>query len=165
MVIFKRYIDSKDCVWYDSSNLVYSECVEKDGGLNSLRIVFKQGRTYLYRDVALEDYIMLRDSESNGKAFNQYIKKYDCVRLPDTDLSVLEETKKKWMVEAGILEDERKGTTYMVRANLNNGETELLMNGEVVYSCIEDHANMQKLLAAMNINYKFEEIEDGKEED
>jgi hypothetical protein len=167
MKTFERYIDSKDCVWYDSSNIIYSECKDNQSDTKPLKIVFKQGRTYLYSDVSVEDYIMFRNADSNGKAFNQYIKKYECVRLPDTNLTELEDTKKKYMEEVGAVEKEHSNIKYLVEMNSENGAIKLYMNGNLIFEGVEDKVNMMRLLNCMSINYQFREMEettDGQEQ-
>jgi hypothetical protein len=81
MIVYNKYTNSRDYTWYDSSNIVFSECIDTTEEEKTLKIVFKQGRTYIYRKVDVNDYLLFRNAESNGKAFNQYIKKYECVRL------------------------------------------------------------------------------------
>lgn len=41
---------------------------------NELMVTFKNGTTYTYYDVTLEDYLTMITSESIGKALNQIIK-------------------------------------------------------------------------------------------
>lgn len=155
MKTFERYIDSKDCVWYDSSNIIYSECKDNQSDTKPLKIVFKQGRTYLYSDVSVEDYIMFRNADSNGKAFNQYIKKYECVRLPDTNLTELEDTKKKYMEEVGAVEKEHSNIKYLVEMNPETGNIKLHMNGNLIFEGVEGQISLMQLLKSMSINYIF----------
>ena len=155
MKTFERYIDSKDCVWYDSSNIIYSECKDNQSDAKPLKIVFKQGRTYLYSDVSVEDYIMFRNADSNGKAFNRYIKKYECVRLPDTNLTELAETKKKDMEEVGAVEKEHSNIKYLVEMNPETGNIKLHMNGNLIFEGVEGQISLMQLLKSMSINYIF----------
>jgi len=76
---FNFYTKNKDGVdsdktWYDSSNIVYSECLDYNGTLKTLLVVFKNGTQYEYNDVPVQDYLFFRDSQSQGKALNEYIK-------------------------------------------------------------------------------------------
>lgn len=95
MVIFRDYDKDKklDRVWYDSSNIVYSECDDNDNALKTLRIVFKKGSMYEYKDVDVKDYLMFIAGGldgSNGKAFFKFIKpKYEVKMLEPVDLEVL----------------------------------------------------------------------------
>lgn len=160
MITYNRYIDSRDCTWYDSSNIVYSECLDSDSDVKSLRIVFKQGRTYLYKDVAVEDYILFRNAESNGKAFNQYIKKYECVRLPDTSLDELEKKKKEFQEEVGEIEQKNIALSYELVMNPETKDVKLLLNSNVIFEGVEDKINIMKLLRSMSINYKYTETQE-----
>lgn len=85
----------KDYAWYDSSNIVYSECDDRDNDYKTLRVVFKNGSTYEYTNVDVNDYVMFLHGGmegSNGKALNKFIKpKYSCERLSNTDLNELEQ--------------------------------------------------------------------------
>ena len=75
-----RYYDPEervDRIWYDSSNLLYSECDDKLDDLKDLRITFKNGRTYLYKKVDVNDYVLFAHGgteASNGKAFWSVIR-------------------------------------------------------------------------------------------
>ena len=88
MVTFRYYDKEKrvDHVWYESSNILYSECDDNKDDFKTLRITFKNGSTYQYKDVDVNDYVLFAAGgadASNGKAFYKYIKKYDFVRLDD----------------------------------------------------------------------------------
>jgi hypothetical protein len=50
---------------------------------NELIITFKGGASYSFKDVLTEDYQAFTTSESAGKAFNQYIRKYNGLKLED----------------------------------------------------------------------------------
>ena len=82
MIIYNRYVNQEDHVWYDSSNIVYSKCYDtQNTKFKTLKIVFKGGRTYVYRNVDADDYIIFKTATSNGQEFNKRIKKYDAVRI------------------------------------------------------------------------------------
>ena len=55
------YCNDVDKVWYDSSNVLYSECDDITDGLKVLRVTFKNGRTYQYYDVNVHDYLLFRE--------------------------------------------------------------------------------------------------------
>lgn len=99
MITFRYYDKEKrlDRVWYGSSNLVYSECDDKDGELKTLRIVFKKGDIYEYKDVDVKDYVMFiagGTEGSNGKAFYKFIKpKYEVEKKGAMDFEKLEKEK------------------------------------------------------------------------
>lgn len=89
--IFNNYKDKKDRTWYNSSNILYSECDDKSDELKTVRVVFNGGRQYEYKDVKVNDYLMFRESASQGKALNTYLKQYECSRVDDANVDVLNE--------------------------------------------------------------------------
>lgn len=127
MILFREYKEhpSKDGyfldrVWYDSSNIVYSECEDKEGENKTLRVVFNNGSMYEYKDVDVNDYVMFVHGgidQSNGKAFFKYIKgkKYEYARLEDIDkskiseeMNLLIEQKKKQEAERAKENEEKR---------------------------------------------------------
>lgn len=84
--IFNLYENDVDKTWYDSSNVVYTECDDIDNSLKVLRIFFKNGRVYQYTNIDVNDYLLFREDVSQGKAFTRIIKKYPCERLDDVDI-------------------------------------------------------------------------------
>ncbi|MBO6262082.1 MAG: KTSC domain-containing protein [Bacilli bacterium] len=95
--IFSLYTKSKngndvDRVWYQSSNIKYSECDDKDNSLKTLRVVFNNGTQYEYKDVNVNQYLLFRDAPSQGKALNEYIKSkgYEYEKLENADLATLD---------------------------------------------------------------------------
>ena len=95
MVIYRDYNEEKklDRVWYDSSNILYSECDDNVNDLKTLRVTFKNGATYEYKKVDVNDYVMFIHGGldgSNGKALNKFIKpKCEFERLDDKDVPSL----------------------------------------------------------------------------
>lgn len=86
------YKDSIDKAWFRSSNIVYSECIDKKDELKEVNVVFKNGSEYTYFDVAVQDYLMFREDASQGKAFLKFLKKYDYVKKEEKrDLNLLNE--------------------------------------------------------------------------
>lgn len=82
MILFRDYDKNEmiDRVWYKSSDIIYSECKDTPGQLKTVKVVFKGGRSYIYTDVDVNDYVMFVHGGldgSNGKAFNQFLKKYN----------------------------------------------------------------------------------------
>lgn len=95
MILF-RYYDQEnriDKAWYDSSNIVYSECDDNVNDFKTLRIVFKTGDMYEYKQVDVNDYLMFMAGGldgSNGKAFYKYIRpKYEVEKRCRVDLDQL----------------------------------------------------------------------------
>lgn len=80
MIILRDYDKDKriDRVWYESSSILYSECEDVKDNFKVLRVVFKNGSQYQYKDVDVNDYVMFVHGGldgSNGKALNTFIKK------------------------------------------------------------------------------------------
>ena len=80
-----------DHVWYDSSNVKYTECIDNDNELKTLRVVFSNGTQYEYNGVNVNDYLLLRENVSQGKALNTLIKSrgYEYKKLDNADLESL----------------------------------------------------------------------------
>ena len=102
MLLLREYNQEKrlDRAWYSSSNIVYSECEDHENELKTLRVVFKNGSCYEYKEVSVMDYLMFMHGGldgSNGKALNSFIKtkKYEYEKKDDADLSLLTEEMNK----------------------------------------------------------------------
>lgn len=98
MLLLRDYNQEKrlDRAWYSSSNIVYSECEDHENELKTLRVVFKNGSCYEYKDVSVMDYLMFMHGGidgSNGKALNSFIKtkKYEYERKDDVNLTLIAE--------------------------------------------------------------------------
>lgn len=96
MILHRDYNQENrlDRVWYESSNVFYSECEDKENELKTLRVVFKNGATYEYKDVDVNDYVSFVHGGvdgSNGRALNYFIKKYECKRIDDSNKEQLTE--------------------------------------------------------------------------
>lgn len=91
--LFNVYSNDVDKTWYKSSNILYSECVDKEGELKTLRVVFSNGGQYEYRNVDVRDYLMFRDSESQGKTLNTHIikKGYEFSKLEKANIETINE--------------------------------------------------------------------------
>lgn len=89
MVTFRNYDEKEriDRVWYQSSNIVFTECLDNPDSLKTLTVTFKNNRRYRYDDVDVNDYVMFMHGGldgSNGKAFSKYIvSKYKGVKIED----------------------------------------------------------------------------------
>lgn len=98
MILLREFNEESkiDRIWYDSSMIVYSECYDNPNSpLKELSVTFKNGATYKYLDVDVNDYVMFVHGgidDSNGKALNKHIKpKYECLRLENKDIALLKE--------------------------------------------------------------------------
>ena len=95
--IFNLYAKNKDGIdvdrtWYQSSNIKYSECLDYDNRLKTLKVVFNNGTQYEYKNVNSQDYLLFRDASSQGKALNEYIKPkgYEYEKMKNADLATLD---------------------------------------------------------------------------
>lgn len=65
---------------YKSSTIDHSIYYHDD---KTLKIKFKSGAEYIYRDVSKDAYSKFTVADSQGKYFNENIKdNFECVRLP-----------------------------------------------------------------------------------
>lgn len=90
--IFNFYANDTDKTWYQSSNIRYSECIDHDNDLKTLKVVFNNGTQYQYKKVDVRDYLLFRDASSQGKALNEYIKPkgYEYEKMENADLATLD---------------------------------------------------------------------------
>lgn len=93
MILKKKYIEDEKIqkVWYDSSMILYSEMKEDENeNKGDLTVTFKNGATYVYKDVSYEDYIILiggGTDASQGKTLNKVIKnKYEYEKITDANI-------------------------------------------------------------------------------
>lgn len=95
-------VDS-DKMWYQSSNIRYSECLDYDNSLKSLIVVFNNGTQYKYKNVNAQDYLLFREATSQGKALNEYIKSrgYEYEKMENADLEALN-SELTFRIEDGI---------------------------------------------------------------
>ena len=99
--ILSIYSNGVDRSWFNSSNIVYSECVDKKDALKEVKVVFKNGAEYSYFDVSVQDYLMFREDASQGKALNKFLKKYEYKRHEGLrDLDALNEEKEQLLEQA-----------------------------------------------------------------
>lgn len=167
-IVYSKYTNNRDHNWYDSSNVVYSVCYDTNLTTKALKVVFKQGRTYLYKDVDVNDYLMFRNSQSQGKSVNEFIiKKYKGVRLSDTNIEEIDKLKEEFINENKITDEAFTNLAYRMEINGDTGEFRLLLNDRVIFEGIENQVSIQRLLKSMNINYSLSEMTDNisKEED
>lgn len=155
-IIFNRYLNNIDYTWYDSTNIIYSECYDNEGLFKNVKIVYKGGRSYLYKDVNADDYLQFKlTTESHGSAVNEYIvKKYKCVRLPDVDLEELNTFKNETIVEDNKIEETTlTNIIYNLCINDETGEFTLSCNNRPLYNGIEGKVSIVNLLKCLNIKY------------
>ena len=69
-----------------SSNILLSEY---DKSKQTLKITFKAGTQYLYKDVLDRDYVRFEVSESQGSVFNKTMRKYEFDKLDKIDTTEL----------------------------------------------------------------------------
>lgn len=165
MIVYNHYIDNKDHTWYDSSNVLYSMCYDNSGSEKVLKMVFKQGRTYIYKGVDVNDYIAFKTADSNGKAFSQYIRKYDAIRIQDTDLEKLEALKNDFMNEKQKTDEVFSNFAYHISYNDTTGDFALLLNGKPVYKGVEGQVSVVNLLKSMGIGFSMSEDFIAEEDD
>ena len=91
--IFNFYANDVDKTWYQSSNIKYSECIDHDNDLKTLKVVFNNGTQYQYNKVDVRDYLFFKNDSSQGKALNQFIKGkgYEYEKLDNADVKSLED--------------------------------------------------------------------------
>lgn len=160
MKIYSKYENGQEFCWYDSSNILFSKCYDNQGELKVVKIIFKNGRTYLYKDVDVNDYITFRDSESNGVAFNKHIKKYAPTRIQDTDLGKLEEMKNKFMGENQEVQDSKVSDLgYVIEFCDATGEFVLKLKDNIIYCGVEGNVSIVNLFKSMGINCSFKSVE------
>jgi len=98
--IVSVYKDDLDRAWFDSSNILYGECHDNTNELKKVIITFKNGGTYQYNDVKVNDWLKFRESASSGKGFIQYIKPYEFEKLENKDVDLLKEELNKLLEQA-----------------------------------------------------------------
>lgn len=73
---------------YESSNIMASTY---DTTNNQLKIVFKGGAEYIYENVPITDYHKLELADSQGVAFNKYLRSYPFEKGGKVDINMLQE--------------------------------------------------------------------------
>ena len=129
MLILSNYDESSltEKAWFESSNIVYSEYVEKtDRNEGDLYVTFKNGATYKYKNVQLTpDYVMFKHGGldgSHGKALNAHIKpKYEFEKIENKSIDELERERILYLKKQ---EKERLNKTYFISGHRNITEHE-----------------------------------------
>lgn len=161
MITYNKYTNNEDYTWYDSSNVIFSKCYDNNTETKTLKIVFKNGRTYLYKDVNTTDYIAFKTAASNGAAVNTYIiKKYNGVRISDTDITKLDNLRENFINEENTINEEVfSNLNYHIDLCSESGEFQLKLNDKVIYRAVEGQVSILNLLKSMNIRYSWTEVE------
>lgn len=132
-----------DRVWYESSNIYYSEFVEnKYDNKGQLYVVFKNGAKYLYKDVDMPtDYLIFKKGGldgSNGKALNAYIKpKYEFEKMEVVSIEQLEEDRRN--IENMLNESKeevKKQDTYFISGHRDITPEEFSLNYEETINAV-----------------------------
>ena len=162
MIIYNRYVNQEDHVWYDSSNIVYSKCYDTQGSkFKTLKIVFKGGRTYVYKNVDADDYVMFKTAESNGQEFNKRIKKYDAVRIEDTDMEKLAELQESFKNEIKETDEQKLGDlVYNIKVNEETGEFVIELGDRILFRGIEGQFSILNLFASLSIRHTIQRVEE-----
>ncbi len=98
---YSVYDDEKklDRAWFDSTNAIYGECQDNPNELKTVKIVFKNGAQYIYEGIPVNNWLMFRESVSQGTALYKYFacrdkktKKplYETRKIEDADLNVIQ---------------------------------------------------------------------------
>ena len=130
MIIHRDYDQEKrlDRVWYNSSNVFYSECEDVVNDYKILRVVFNNGTTYEYKNVDVNDYVMFVRGGldgSNGRALNKFIKpKCECERIEDLGKERLTEELNR------LLEEKKQKKLLEEQENQETNEPDEKENGE-----------------------------------
>ena len=162
MIIYNRYVNQEDHVWYDSSNIVYSKCYDtQNSKFKTLKIVFKGGRTYVYRNVDADDYIMFKTAESNGQEFNKRIKKYDAVRIEDTNMEKLAELQESFKNEIKETDEQKLGDlVYNIQVDEKTGEFVIMLGDRILFRGIEGQFSILNLLTSLSIKHTIQRVDE-----
>lgn len=162
MIVYNKYLDNQDYTWYDSSNVIFSKCYDNpDSSSKTLKIVFKNGRTYIYKDVDINDYLTFKTAQSNGQSVNtSIVKKYKGVRISDTDVDKLTKLKDDFIEsEKNISETQMKDLVYKVDYDEKNSEFILKIGDKVIYHGNENKVSLFSLFKSMNIAYSLNVVD------
>lgn len=86
MILTRVEKDNQVEALYESSNIISSKY---DKGTNKLSLVFKGGTEYIYENVDISDYHKLELADSQGVAFNKYLRSYPFVKGDKVDIIAL----------------------------------------------------------------------------
>ena len=145
--MFNYYANDIDHTWYESSNIKYSECIDKENELKTLKVVFSNGTQYEYYGVDVNDYLLFRDDLSQGKAFSKYIKSkgYEYEKLPNADIGLIEEELNDRSLQTYIIDNSERFTIYNYLGDIVYENTKLSE---------EEYSNIANILKSVNVNFK-----------
>ena len=127
MLLFSYYIEDKmDKAWFDSSNIYYAECDESDTQFKTVRVIFKNGAIYQYKQVKVFDWTMFKNAESQGKKLNELFKKAG-YKYEKIGTANIEELKDEYVFRSG------KGYTLYI----NDGKLTLMDYQDVIKYTME----------------------------
>lgn len=152
--LFGYYNDNVDHTWYDSSNVLYTECIDTDEERKILKVVFSNGSQYQYKDVPVMDYLVFREDASQGKALNRIIKsgKYPYEKLENANVELLKEELNYRMAGGLFYSNDENGFTL----NGSNG-TELYHKDTMID---EETLNMiATILKGVGVSIKNKKVE------
>lgn len=151
MIIKKIYDESSRTqkVWYDSKMIAYSEMVEDEyENKGNLFITFRNGATYVYKNVDFMDYILFLSGgidASQGKTLNKVIKtKYEYEKVNGLSIEEIQERLRQAEDEENTAKSEEKANnnekekTYFISGHRNLTEEEFEKNyAPVLKSIVE----------------------------
>jgi hypothetical protein len=149
--LFNYYADDVDKVWYQSSNIKYSECIDNDNKPKTLKVVFSNGTQYQYDDVDVRDYLSFREDDSQGKALNKFIKSkgYQFTKLPNADLNLINE-EYEFRTGNGLQIESFDSSSFRILDNKNNELYSIKNADESSYEDI-----VKDILSAVGFNVKI----------
>lgn len=93
--------------------------IDNKDSYKDVYVTFKDGRTYHYKNVTIQDYLLFKGCESQGKALYKYLAqkspltkklKYESNRVEDVELKIINEVKERLIVEQNnILDKQNNG--------------------------------------------------------
>ena len=117
------YENDVDKAWYDSSTVLYSECYDYDNALKTVKVVFKNGATYLYKNVKVNDYLLFRENSSQGKSVHKILKQYETEKIENTDIQVIQEGLQEVINRIEKEQIKTKKQTFIISAFPGCGKT------------------------------------------
>ena len=134
MIVKKVYDETTRTqrAWYDSSMIVYTEMVEDPNeNKGNLFVTFKNGSTYVYKDVSFQDYMAFLGGAtdgSQGKTLNSAIKsKYEYEKVDGKSLQEIENA----LADIKAMEEkerERIAHTWFISGHRNISQLEFEVN-------------------------------------
>lgn len=153
-----KYYDKKtltERVWHNSSMIKYTEMTEDpDENFGELTVVFNNGATYKYKDVALSDYVLMVGGgldASNGKTFNKVIKErgYAYERVEPLSQEYIDQGFEEYRRKL-----ERRGVTYFVSGPDDFTEQEFDVIAQKLTAAV-DEAGIDDTLFVLANSAKF----------